>query len=324
MRAVVNRPWLLFVLLCTAGVAAACSSSQPVPVGENCSGCITLQSALQTTALPSVGPIGVTGTFAGSGVIIVEDSNKPLLERSPFAILDSIPTLAHAMLYVTFTAHKGPVTLTYVPGLELTLPGVVDGLPTFRTAALLGNVWTTVGKLGVIHGRTVTFAPVLASPPIQLDSGASYRMAVYEGGIVPATPSPTPSPTPTPTPGLMTVTVTCSQSADACANGTTTVHGSVQFYALADTAKLTPNETGKGVTFTLATDTCNKADDPSAGGNWASFSPGVGQGGASFTVTAKKGGTKSNPSKCRAVLTDNNHQSVTIDIGVTPSNVGVH
>lgn len=116
--------------------------------------------------------------------------------------------------------------------------------------------------------------------------------------------------------------VTCTQAADSCKNGTMTTAGSAQFTAVGDTATLTPSESPSS-TYTLKSDTCNKTDDPSAGGNWATFSPGKGQAGTSFTVTAQNGGTSGNPANCNAVIQDSSGQTVTIDIGVTISSIGI-
>jgi len=121
----------------------------------------------------------------------------------------------------------------------------------------------------------------------------------------------------------LTVTVACNESADSCANGTMTTAGSAQFTAIGDTATLTPSETPAS-TYTLKSDTCNTTDDPSAGGNWATFSPGVGHSGSSFTVTAENAGANGNPAKCQAVISDAFGQTVTIDIGVTLSNIGIN
>jgi hypothetical protein len=76
-------------------------------------------------------------------------------------------------------------------------------------------------------------------------------------------------------------------------------------------------------TYALLSDTCNKTDDPSAGGDWATFAPGVGTASSSFKVTATKAGTKSNPARCNAVIRDGNGQSVTVDIEVTTGKVGI-
>lgn len=123
-------------------------------------------------------------------------------------------------------------------------------------------------------------------------------------------------------PGELTVSAMCGASADACTNGNMTTAGSVQFTATGDTARLVPAETPTS-TYTLKSDTCNKTDDASAGGNWATLAPGPGTAAASFKVTAKNGGAHGNPASCKAVLSDGSGQTVTIDIGVTISNVGI-
>jgi hypothetical protein len=87
---------------------------------------------------------------------------------------------------------------------------------------------------------------------------------------------------------------------------------------------LTPTESGPSTTFTLKSDTCNKTDDPSAGGNWATFSPGQGRRASSFTVTAQNSGTKSNPANCTAVISDSSGQTVSIDIEVTAGSIGIN
>lgn len=134
--------------------------------------------------------------------------------------------------------------------------------------------------------------------------------------------TPSPSPSPSPTTGALSVVVTCNQNGDVCSNGTESTHGVAQLYALGDTASLAPSET-LPTAFTLLSDTCNKTDDASAGGNWATFSPGVGQSGSTFTVTAQNAGTSLNPATCTAVITDAINQKVTIDIAVTTSGIGI-
>ncbi|HTA38963.1 MAG TPA: hypothetical protein VK760_07805 [Candidatus Acidoferrales bacterium] len=136
-------------------------------------------------------------------------------------------------------------------------------------------------------------------------------------------PSPTPTATPTPVPGPLTVTVVCTSHVDACSNGSMRTAGSVQFTALTNTATLTPHESGS-TTFALLSDTCNKTDDPSAAGNWATFSPGIGQLASSITVTAVNAGTNAHPATCAAVIVDSSRQTVTIDIQVTLGSIGVN
>jgi hypothetical protein len=122
----------------------------------------------------------------------------------------------------------------------------------------------------------------------------------------------------------MRVTVACTQHTDACMNGTTTGAGSIQFTAIGDTAVLTPSESGPSTKFKLESDTCNKTDDPSAGGNWATFSPAAGRKASSFTVKAANAGVTGNPATCIAILTDASGQRVAIDVQVTLGSVGIN
>jgi hypothetical protein len=86
---------------------------------------------------------------------------------------------------------------------------------------------------------------------------------------------------------------------------------------------MTPAESPSS-TYTLQSDTCNKADDPSAGGNWATFSPGAGEAGTTFTVTAQSGGTVGNLAACSAILSDSHGRTVTVNVEVTLGTIGVH
>jgi hypothetical protein len=338
--------------LCAAATGVACSpagnTTYPFPPPACVApACVQLRSAEQTVALPSVKGVAVSTAVAGKGYVSIRDSRSPL---------DGSPPLPTApILYARITAIYGASVLSAVPGFKLVFAKVPTG--TLRLAALDDGVWTTVGNRGIVHGTTVKIAAAVAHPRIALADGSSYDLAVYAGGILPSpTPSPSPSPSPTPThkptptptptptpsssptptpspstspspsstPGLMTVAVVCAASSDACVNGSTSKAGSVQFANTGDTATLKPHETGPATTFTLKSDTCNKADDPSATGNWATLSPRPGTTASVYTVTSKNGGSKANPAICQAVVTDASGQTVTVDIAVTASNIGIN
>ena len=350
MRRFNLRLWSTFAAVFAAGVVAACTSPTSTtvpPPPANCTTCVTLSGSPQTVQLDSVDGLAIRAIVAGSGTVFINDSGSPFSSSGIAALLAPNANLGGSLFYVRFTAYNGSATLTRVPGLQLTFPGVIDPGPTFRMAALLNGAWTTVGKPGIVRGRSVLFKPENVSPPIRLASGNSYEVGVYAGGILPPTPSPSPSPThspspspspsvspsptpspkpsssPTPTPGALTVTITCNTPADACTNGSATAPGSVQFTAIGDTATLTPNETPAS-TYTLKSDTCNKADDASARGNWATISPAAGQTGTTFTVTAQNGGTATNLAQCAAIFGDTKGQTVTVNIEVTLGSIGVH
>ena len=122
------------------------------------------------------------------------------------------------------------------------------------------------------------------------------------------------------------IAVVCNEASDVCANGTATSPGSIEFTVLNDTAKLTPSDPGwaGAPPFVFKSDTCNKTDDPSAGGNWATFSPLKGASAASFTVTAAATGTTNSKADCAAVFSDANGATVNVNIEVTTGSVGVH
>lgn len=330
----------VLIALASLGVVAACNSASTVPAVTaspapacDVANCAALDGKLLTIALPSLGRIAIDIVLAGTGTVAIADSKKPFGGETPlttmavFAARSAVP-----LFYVKITAINASATLTDIPGFKITFSKNIPA-GTLRLAALLHGVWTTVGKPGSLSGDTLTFKAIGIDPPIHLDKDRSYELGVYSGGIVPPIPSPTPSPTtkpssspaptPTPTPGALTVTVACNSKADACGGGTTTSPGSAQFTAKGDSATLTPSETPPSV-YTLERDTCNKTDDPSAGGNWATIAPGPGSSAASFTVTAKNGGANGNPASCIAVISDGSGRTVTIDVGVTISNVGVH
>jgi hypothetical protein len=122
------------------------------------------------------------------------------------------------------------------------------------------------------------------------------------------------------------IAVVCAQSTDACKGGSGTSPGSVQFTVVGDTATLTPSDPNwsHAPNFKLKSDTCNTTDDPSAGGNWATLSPGVGESASSFTLKAKNAGTSRHVAKCSATFSDAASRTIVVDVEVTLGNVGVH
>jgi hypothetical protein len=119
------------------------------------------------------------------------------------------------------------------------------------------------------------------------------------------------------------VAVVCAKATDKCSGGSS---GVVKFTAIGDTATLTPSDPkwSNAPDFTLQSDTCNKSDDPNAGGNWATLAPSLGSAAAAFVVTAKNGGSNANLATCVATLVDAAGRTVTIDISVTLGSVGIH
>jgi hypothetical protein len=362
------RPFSVFAAVCVLGAAVACSSNisgppdtTTPPVSCIAPGCVGLTNEAQTIPLPAVSGNSVAISAAGSGYVAVLDSAKPFGDGPPLITALRNHDADVPIVYVQITAINGSSTLTKIPGATIGFAHVPAG--TIRLAVLDGDVWTTVGKPGAIHGKTVTFTASNADPAIHLANGTSYQLSVYSGGVLPVTPTPTPSPTPSPTPTTrptaspkptasptptpsatptptptptptatptstppppFSIGVSCSQSTDACSNGTTSTSGSVQFTALGDTAVLTPHVAAPGTAFTLKSDTCNQSDDPSAGGNWATFAPGVGKTGTAFTVTAAHAGTIGNPATCSAVIADSFGRTIAISVQITLGGIGIN
>lgn len=271
--------------------AAACTSSPSTtptgPASASCppSACVQLGKAAKAVSL--VPANGVTGSIlvAGNGTVLITDA----------------AAARPAVLTVQVTAVYGPASLTAIPGFHLVFAARPNS--AVLVAQIKNGAAIPVGKAGTVHGNTVDFAPIPAHPPIGIATDQSYQLEVYLGGL--------------------TVAVTCNQSVDMCSGGSTSTPGKALFTAIGDTATLTPAEVGPANTFSLLSDTCNKTDDPSAGGNWATIAPGPGQTATSFTVTAKKAGANGNPSHCAAIVVDASGEQVQIDIGVTLSSVGV-
>ena len=261
---------------------------------------------------------------------------------------------------------RGTAAVTIAPGstgpVSITLDGVpasliVGGLPTGQAGSAFfgavrfgvtvkdfaGNViigsYTTPIVLtdDDTSGATAIATAGSDSPPAgELLSSSDTVTLDYTGLAIPpatiraaATGATNGAGTFAPTLQAITLAAGCAQSADACANGTLSVPGSVQFTEAGDTATLTPSEIGwtnapYSRLFTLKSDTCNKSDDPSAGGNWAALAPALGQGAASFTLTAENAGTNGNPAKCIAGFADGTGRTVTVKVEVTLGQIGVH
>jgi hypothetical protein len=122
------------------------------------------------------------------------------------------------------------------------------------------------------------------------------------------------------------VSAVCAKTVDACSNGTAAKPGSVQLTAIGNTATLTPSDPSwkNFPHFTLTSDTCNTTDDPSAGGNWATFSPAAGGSAATFAVTAKNAGTPGNAAQCTAAFTDASGRTVRVNVEITLGSIGIH
>jgi hypothetical protein len=311
---------------------------QPIPLAVGSAGGFSATLTIDVDDASAIAP----GTTLASTLTNQAVAPGPLaVRRQPKAIHpDILLAVAHTFSN-DLTAAKQPSHSYVLPANEI-VAGSNYWLAFYDpTQPQLG--W----QLGYEGPATVsrTTLSFTGSPgSFTFHGGQTYYYAVYALSIAAATPSPapTPSPTPhptptptghptptptaspTPTPGALTVTVQCAQSGDACSNGTTSSHGSVQFTAANDTATFTPHESAAGVTFKLHSDTCNTTDDPSATGNWATLSPGPGSEAQFFVATAVNASSGGNPANCTAVIKDSYGQSVTVDIQVTIGNIGIN
>ena len=266
-----------------------------VPGKTNNLGTFTMNPVLATLG------IAVKGTFAAG----TPRSNVTV------TLVGQDPSGATIIAPGSFVDSKGNPT-------PVTLSSSLSSAPfdTALTFSLDGGG----GKSSVVVNGPADFVK-LDYTGLSLPSATS--VSAIAGGIAASAPL-------TVTANAPAVAAACARANDACAGGSASSAGSVQFTQVKDSATLTPSEVGWTGSpfsqfFTLTTDTCNTTDYPSATGDWATISPGVGQGAASFKVTAK--GASSNASKpatCNAIFTDGVGQTVVMDISVTLSGVGVH
>lgn len=275
----------------------------------------------------------VTGASAiAANTTLASTLTNEAIAAGPLAIEPAAQSASPVILVTDEQTFSNDLTVANQPSHSYVLPSSLIVAGAHYWLAFYDPTRPSLGwQLGYegpasVNGTTVNFT---GSPGFfTFKAGQKYYYAVYALSIAAATPSPAPAATPTgnpsPTPGVMTVTVACAQSTDACANGTTSAAGSVEFTAVNDTATFTPHESAAGTTFKLQSDTCNTTDDPSATGNWATLSPGPGNEAQLFVATAVNASSGSNPATCAALLKDSFGQTVTINIQVTIGNVGIN
>jgi hypothetical protein len=124
--------------------------------------------------------------------------------------------------------------------------------------------------------------------------------------------------------GTISLALECASSGDSCIPDPP----DILFTAIGNTARITPNEPGwtnapYNHLLTFTADTCNIADDPGAGGNWATFSPPVGSAAAAYAATAANSGATGNPAVCNGTISDPLGDAATFGLSVTISNIGV-
>jgi hypothetical protein len=291
---------------------------QPLHGGKVPAGATLLST--YTTPAPFTIVLGVTnslGTFTLNPVLASLD-----LGITPPAFVAGDTSTGIAM---TVTAKDPSGATIIAPGTYVDSNGnpAPITLSTNQTTAPFSSAFSFVVNGGAPHGNGT------------IDGPSDVATFDYSGLTVPATVFTAASGSIHTTaglaaiPGTPLVTAVCTQSADACSNGTLGADGSIQFTALGDTATLTPRETGwtnlpYSQLFTLQSDTCNKTDDPSSGGNWATLSPAPGQSAVVFTITAENAGVTGNTANCTAVVADGTGQTVTMNVEVTLGGIGIN
>jgi hypothetical protein len=289
----------------------------------------TLASDAQTVA---VSQSRYTGSFTESDTC------------AKIATLDATKNAAGKASYTVKASGAGSCDATFAGGdgksgslkIDVTLPGpvVVKPASVSFTSALASDSQTVAvsqsdSTAAFTESDTCTNIATLAATT-NAGGKASYTVkpsgpgscqATFNGGGGKSAPLQITVTLPAPV-----VSVVCAQSADACSNGTSTTPGSVQFTAVGDTATVTPSDPqwANAPNFSLQSDTCNKTDDPSAGGNWATLAPAVGKSAASFTIAAQAAGTTGNTANCVATFVDGAGRTVKVNVEVTLGGIGIN
>lgn len=195
-----RRAFLFAVILVAAGGIAACGGGGGVSGGASggvpatpgtyvvSGGTQTLGSA-QTITIPSNNGISgtisfpagtgtvqyATSTTTPSGVVSIQSADQ----RSAQA---GVPN--SAILYITYTATSGPVTLGGIPGASITFSSAPSGTVYEAQGTLSGtySYWQTLGVLSVT-GSTVTLPA--RSGSITIPQGSSLFIAAYTGNVLP-------------------------------------------------------------------------------------------------------------------------------------------
>jgi hypothetical protein len=284
-----------------AGATLLSSYTTPAPFTivagvTNSLGTFTLNPVLGSLKIAVALPVGgfVAGA-ASNGVPITLTAKDP-----------SGATIIAPGTYVDSNGNPAPVTLS-----------------TNQTTAPFSSAFTFAVNGGTPHGNgtvdgpsdvaTLDFTGLTVPATLVTAASGSISATAHVAAIQ----------------GAPLVTAVCNDPVDVCTDGSFGGNGSIQFTAVGDTATLTPSEAGwtnapYAQSFTLQSDTCNPTDDPTAGGNWATLSPGVGQNAASFTLTAQNAGVTGNTANCVAVLADGTGQTVTMTVEVTLGGIGIN
>jgi hypothetical protein len=190
-----RREVLFAVVLVVAGGVAACGGGGGVSGGVPATpgsyvvsgGTQTLGSA-QTITIPSNNGISGTISFpAGTGTVQYATSTTTPSGVVSIQSADQrsaqIAAANSAILYITYSATTGPVTLSGIPGAAITFSSAPTGTVYEAQGTLSGtySYWQTLGVLSV-SGATVTLPARPGS--VTIPQGSSLFIAVYIGNVL--------------------------------------------------------------------------------------------------------------------------------------------
>jgi hypothetical protein len=321
-----GKPQVFNTTLGSPNCTGSSAVRRPRKIGLTCSFLVTVPYGKDTFVVNTFSNAKGRGAILdrGNAVVTIDPGST-----SPVSItLDGVPaSLVIGGLPPGTAGTAFPAPQSFIVSVKDADSNVIIG--TYTTPISLTD--------GDANGATTIATAGSDNPPAgELRSSSDTVTLDYTGlAIVPATIRATAAGATSGTrsfaPKLQppTLSAGCAQTTDACADGTSSAPGSVQFTTVGDTANLTPGEIGWTNApyfrkFVLKSDTCNLADDPSAGGNWATLSPAAGQSAASFALTAQNAGTNGDPATCVAVFADGTGQTVSVNVEVTLGQIGIH
>lgn len=184
----------MFVVFLTACAGGGGSSSPGAgvlptqPPATTNSATIALQAQATSVPLPPIGSYtGMMSMPPGSGTLTVTSMMQP-----PAGI--PTPTGFTPMMYVTFTASAGPVSISQTPGFNMDMMSSgMMGSSSYYMAQYMNGSWSTVEGPAMMSGATMMMNS--STMPVSLQPGQQICFAYYSGAPVgSASPSPSAMP----------------------------------------------------------------------------------------------------------------------------------
>lgn len=164
-------------------------STPPQPSSN--SSTVTLQGQSASAALPPIQ--GYSGTISmppGTGTVVITSGMQP-----PAGV--PMPSNFTPMMFVSFMASGGPVSMTQTPGFDMDMmSSSMMGSTSYYMAQYVNGMWTTVEGPAMMSGTSMMMNA--AAMPISLQNGQQACFAYYTGY-----PVGSPSPGPTAMPSMM-------------------------------------------------------------------------------------------------------------------------